>query len=574
MSGFDWLVLALTVCGVVGYGVYKTKGSATVESYLLGGNEAKWWTVGLSVMATQASAITFLSTPGQAYNDGMGFAQFYLMLPVAMVIICITFIPIFYKLKVYTAYEFLESRFDLKTRSLTSALFLIQRGLATGITIFAPAIILSSVVGWNLKITTIIIGVVALFYTVSGGTKAVHVTHKLQMVVIMLGLFVIFFILIAKMPDQYSFRETLQIANANDKLEVLDFGFSWKDRYNVWTSLAAVFLFLSYFGTDQSQVQRYISGQSIRASRIGLLMNGLLKVPLQFFILFLGVMVFIFFQFEKPPVFFNENTITKVNQTQYKDEFASIQEKFDLNYTERTKLHDSYIQSLNQGDEKESQVLKGLISANALKEKDIRQEAREVIKQSVPNAETNDKDYVFVNFILNYLPKGLVGLLLAVILFAAMSSTASELNALGSTTTIDIYKRNIYPGGDDKHYLVASKLMTFGWGVIAILFACFGNLAENLIQFVNIVGSVFYGSILGIFLAAFYFKFIKGNAIFFGAFIAEIIVIYVWYNYIHIEEVISFLWLNLIGCGLTLIFASIFSVFMDRNLSSVSELKQ
>jgi len=566
MSGFDWLVLGITVISIVGYGIYKTKGSDNIKSYLLGGNEAKWWTVGLSVMATQASAITFLSTPGQAYNDGMGFAQFYLMLPVAMVIICITFIPMFYKLKVYTAYEFLESRFDLKTRSLTAVLFLIQRGLATGITIYAPAIILSSIVGWNLQVTTIVIGLIALFYTVSGGTKAVHVTHKLQMIVILIGLFIICFILISKMPDEFTFRETLQIANANDKLEVLDFSFGWKDRYNVWTSLAAVFLFLSYFGTDQSQVQRYISGQSIRASRIGLLMNGLLKVPLQFFILFLGVLVFIFFQFEKPPVFFNENTIEKVLVSEQADDFKKVQEKFDVNYEKRTELHNQYISAQSSSNEEELNRIKNLIGANASTEKDIRNEAKSIIKQSVPGAETNDKDYVFINFILHYLPKGLVGLLIAVILFAAMSSTASELNALGSTTTIDIYKRSVNQTGSETHYLFASKAITFGWGVIAILFACFGNLAENLIQFVNIVGSIFYGSILGIFLVAFYMKFIKGNAIFYAALIAEIIVIYTWYNYIHVEERLSFLWLNLIGTGLTVILATLFSFVMDKKV--------
>jgi len=564
MSGIDWLVLGLTVISIVGYGIYKTKGSDNIKSYLLGGNEAKWWTVGLSVMATQASAITFLSTPGQAYNDGMGFAQFYLMLPVAMVIICITFIPMFYKLKVYTAYEFLESRFDIKTRSLTAGLFLIQRGLATGITIYAPAIILSSIVGWNLQVTTIVIGLIALFYTVSGGTKAVHVTHKLQMIVIMIGLFIICFILIAKMPDEFTFRETLQIANANDKLEVLDFSFGWKDRYNIWTSIAAVFLFLSYFGTDQSQVQRYISGQSIRASRIGLLMNGLLKVPLQFFILFLGVLVFIFFQFEKPPVFFNENTIEKVLQTDQASAFEKVQDKFDINYEKRTVLHNAYIDAQSSNNPTELNRIKDQISVNANTEKDIRDEAKAIIKQGVPGAETNDKDYVFINFILHYLPKGLVGLLIAVILFAAMSSTASELNALGSTTTIDIYKRSINNKGSEKHYLQASKMITFGWGVVAILFACFGNLAENLIQFVNIVGSIFYGSILGIFLAAFYMKFIKGNAIFYGALIAECLVIYVWYFYIYKEELLSFLWLNLIGTGATLILACLFSLAMDK----------
>jgi len=568
MSTIDWIVLSLTVFTIVSYGIYKTRGSKDVKSYLLGGNQAKWWTVGLSVMATQASAITFLSTPGQAYIDGMGFAQFYLMLPVAMIIICVTFIPIFYKLKVYTAYQFLENRFDLKTRSLTAALFLVQRGLATGITIYAPAIILSSIIGWNLQLTTMVIGLIAVLYTVSGGTKAVHVTHKLQMIVIFIGLIVIFFILMNSLPEQYEFKQMLQVANANDKLEVLDFNFDWKDRYNVWTSLAALFLFLSYFGTDQSQVQRYISGQSIRDSKLGLLMNGLLKVPLQFFILFLGVLVFLFFQFEKPPVFFNENTLEKVRASEQSEELATLQLAFDENYATRTQLHQDYITAKASGDQSQINNLQSSISANSLKEKEIRDQVKAVIKQAVPGAETNDKDYVFINFILNYLPKGLVGLLLAVILFAAMSSTSSELNALGSTTSVDIYRRSIITGAPEEHYLTASKWLTFMWGMVAIVFASFASLAENLIQFVNIVGSIFYGTILGIFLIAFYMKFIKRNAVFYGALIAEAIVIFIWYRYIYIEESISFLWLNIIGTMLCIIFATIFSFFMDRNDNS------
>ena len=565
MSLVDWIVLGTTVFLIVSYGIYKTSGSKDIKSYLLGGNEAKWWTVGLSVMATQASAITFLSTPGQAYNDGMGFAQFYLMLPVAMIIICVTFIPIFYKLKVYTAYQFLENRFDLKTRSLTASLFLIQRGLATGITIYAPAIILSSIIGWNLQLTTIVIGLIAVLYTVSGGTKAVHVTHKLQMIVIFTGLIVIFFILLNSLPDQYSFREMLQVANANEKLEVLDFNFDWKDRYNVWTSLAALFLFLSYFGTDQSQVQRYISGQSIRDSKLGLLMNGLLKVPLQFFILFLGVLVFLFFQFEKPPVFFNENTLIKVRASEQAPQLASLQTAFDNNYDARTELHAAYLEAKSKNNTTQIQSLQTSISMNTAEENRIRDEVKAIIKSTVPGAETNDKDYVFINYILNYLPKGLVGLLLAVILFAAMSSTSSELNALGSTTSVDIYKRSIVTAAPESHYLTASKWLTFMWGMIAILFASFASLAENLIQFVNIIGSIFYGTILGIFLIAFYMKFIKKNAVFYGALIAEIIVIYIWYNYIYVEEQMSFLWLNIIGCLLCIFLASILSIFMDRS---------
>ena len=566
MSGLDWLVLSCTTFMIVGYGIWKTRGSQDIEGYLLGGNEAKWWTVGLSVMATQASAITFLSTPGQAYNDGMGFAQFYLMLPVAMIIICITFIPIFYKLKVYTAYEFLENRFDLKTRSLTAVLFLVQRGLACGITIYAPALILSSILGWNLNLTTLIIGLIAIAYTVSGGTKAVHVTHKLQMSVIFVGLIIIFFLLLDYLPDNYSFGEILQIANANDKLEVIDFSFDWKDRYNIWTSLAAVFLFLSYFGTDQSQVQRYISGQSIRASRLGLIMNGMLKLPLQFFILFIGVLVFIFFQFSQPPVFFNEKVNEKMYASSYSEAYKQNEDSYRELFKTRTVIYQKYVDAIKEKDIEQSQNFESIIAESITKEKFHRDTAKDLIKKYDSSIETNDKDYVFINFILNHLPKGLVGLLLAVIFFAAMSSTASELNALGSTTSIDIYKRSIKQNESDSHYLKASKLLTLMWGIIAMLFATFGTLAENLIQFVNIIGSIFYGTILGIFLVAFYFKSIKANAIFYAALFAEICIILLWYNCIYKTEMFSFLWLNLIGCALTIMFAFGIKTFSKKTL--------
>lgn len=564
MSILDWGVLVCSTIAIVGYGIWKTRGSEDIDGYLLGGNEAKWWTVGLSVMATQASAITFLSTPGQAYNDGMGFAQFYLMLPVAMIIICITFIPMFYKLKVYTAYEFLESRFDLKTRSLTAFLFLVQRGLACGITIYAPALVLSSIMGWNLNLTTLIIGLIAIAYTVSGGTKAVHVTHKLQMTIIFIGLIIIFFLLLSYMPDDYSFREVLQIANANDKLEVIDTSFNWKDRYNIWTSLAAVFLFLSYFGTDQSQVQRYISGQSIRASRLGLIMNGMLKLPLQFFILFIGVLVFIFFQFTKPPIFFNDKVNEKIYASEHADEYQKTEAKLTTLFDERQALYAEYLNAKQSNNAQKIASVQATIQLSSDRENALRTEAKEIITAFDDTIETNDKDYIFLNFILNYLPKGLVGLLLAMIFFAAMSSTASELNALGSTTSIDIYKRSIHQNGTDAHYLKASKMLTLMWGVFAMLFAAFGTLAENLIQFVNIVGSVFYGTILGIFLVAFYMKWIKSNAVFYAAVLAELIVIYLWYNFIYVEEHFSFLWLNLIGTGLTVIFATVLSLFMDK----------
>ncbi len=538
----DWIVLTLTVSIIVGYGIWKTRGSQNIESYLLGDNEAKWWTVGLSVMATQASAITFLSTPGQAYHDGMGFAQFYLMLPVAMIIICIIFIPLYYKLKVYTAYEFLESRFDLKTRSLTAGLFLLQRGLACGITIYAPAIILSSVMDWDLKTTTVIIGLISIMYTMSGGTKAVHVTHKHQMVVILTSLFIIFFILLNLLTKDYSFSENLLIAKANAKLEVIDFEFNLDKRYNFWSSLAAIFLFLSYFGTDQSQVQRYISGRSIKESRLGLIMNGIMKVPLQFFILFLGVMVFLFYQTNRAPIFFNQQVVDVIEQSDQSGEFKKLEAEYDLLLDKRTLANKNLVMADRSGNEElKEQNVANVLSINK-EELDIRERVKGLIKRVDDKLESNDKDYVFISFILKYLPNGLIGLLLAVVLFAAMSSTSSELNALASTTTVDIYKRSINQKGSEAHYLNASKMLTLFWGIFAILFASFGTLYENLIQFVNIIGSIFYGTILGIFLLAFYFKKIQGNAAFVSGVVVQICIVI-----LYKMDIVPFLWLNMIG---------------------------
>ena len=389
MNGLDWGILILTIVTIVGYGIWKTRGSKDIHGYLLGGNEAKWWTIGLSVMATQASAITFLSTPGQAYIDGMGFAQFYLMLPVAMVIICITFIPLFYRLKVYTAYEFLEGRFDLKTRTLTSSLFLIQRGISAGITIYAPAIVLSTILGWHLKTTVILIGLIAILYTVSGGTKAVHVTHKHQMVVILCSLVVIFFILMSYITKDFSFVENLKIAKANNKLEVLDFSFDINERYNIWSSMAALFLFLSYFGTDQSQVQRYISGKSIKESRLGLIMNGIMKVPLQLFILFLGVMVFLFYQTHKAPIFFNQNVIEKV-QSQNGVELAELEQTYDALVNKRTETNANFISAVRANNTSEISQFSASINDLRQEELKIRDEVKALIKRTDSEEESND----------------------------------------------------------------------------------------------------------------------------------------------------------------------------------------
>ena len=541
----DWIVLLATLLFIVIYGSWKTRGSKNVKDFIKGGNEAKWWTIGLSVMATQASAITFLSTPGQAFHSGMGFVQFYFGLPIAMIIICMVFIPIYHKLKVYTAYEYLETRFDLKTRSLAAILFLIQRGLAAGITIFAPAIILSAVLGWDLLTLNIIIGVLVIIYTVSGGTKAVSVTQKQQMAIIFTGMFAAFFIILSYLPEEVTFAKAIEIAGASGKMEVLDFSFDLNNRYTVWTGfLGGTFLMLSYFGTDQSQVQRYLSGKSIRESQLGLLFNGFLKVPMQFFILLVGVMVFVFYQFNNSPLNFNPSATGAVKESGYAEDYGAL-EKSHLNLLEeKKKLQLQYAEHPDQielGDQiRELQKI----------EITYREEAKELILKADANQEVNDKDYVFIHFILNNLPRGLIGLLLAVILSAAMSSTASELNALAATTTMDLYKRNDHKKRDDMYYVSVTKWFTLAWGLLAILVASIANLFDNLIQLVNIIGSIFYGNILGIFLIAFFIRFVKGNAVFVGALITQLVIIWIYFM-----DVLPYLWLNLLGCVLVMLLA-------------------
>ncbi len=553
MQDIDWIVLSLTLLFIVLYGVWKTRGSKNVEDYIKGGNESKWWTIGLSVMATQASAITFLSTPGQAFHSGMGFVQFYFGLPIAMVIICLVFIPIYHKLKVYTAYEYLEGRFDQKTRTLTAILFLIQRGLAAGITIFAPAIILSAVLGWDLITLNIIIGALVIIYTVSGGTKAVSVTQKQQMAVIFAGMFVAFYLILQYLPDDITFTKALEIAGASDKMQVLDFSWDLNNRYTVWTGiLGGTFLMLSYFGTDQSQVQRYLSGKSLKESQLGLIFNGLLKVPMQFFILLVGVMVFVFYQFNPSPLNFNP----KAGEAIANSNLETIEQYVKLEEQHR------FIE-----ERKKALIFEGLTPENVAQiqefneqDKELKEEAKTIISKADAQVETNDKDYVFIHFILNNLPKGLIGLLLAVILSAAMSSTASELNALGGTTAIDLYKRNTTIEYSEEHYVKMSKWFTLGWGIMAILVACVANLFDNLIQLVNIIGSIFYGNVLGIFLLAFFIKFVKGNAVFIAAIITQVIIIAVWYI-----DWLPYLWLNALGCGLVMLLAILIQAFSKEN---------
>lgn len=564
MQQIDWIILCVTLSFIVIYGVYKTKGSKNVEDYILGNKQTNWWTVGISVMATQASAITFLSTPGQAYHDGMGFVQFYFGLPLAMVVICLTFIPIYNRLKVYTAYEYLEQRFDLKTRSLASILFMVQRGLGTGLTIYAPSIILSTLLGWNLTLLNIIIGILVIIYTFSGGTKAVNVTQKHQMFIIMSGMFITFFLILHLLPNEMTFSNAMHIAGANEKMNIVDFSFDPEMRYTLWSGIAGgFFLSLAYFGTDQSQVGRYLSGKSDKESQMGLIMNGFLKVPMQFFILLIGVMVFVFFQFNDVPLNFNPVNKQIIEKSQYADQYHELENQLNELTEEKKEYNLLYMDHLNQNYD--NPILRNKLVAISGKEKDLRDQAKDLISKADVKAETNDKDYVFLYFILNYLPKGLIGLLLAVILSAAMSSTASGLTALASTTAIDIYKRNLKQPKSDKHFVNATKYFTLLWGIIAILFACVGTLFENLIQLVNIIGSIFYGTVLGIFLVGFYSKYIKSTAIFYGAVISQCLIFYIYYL-----DVISFLWLNFIGAMLTIVVSLMIQLFQSKKNQQIA----
>jgi len=561
MHTIDWTILVAILAAIVGYGVWKSRGIHDTHSFLVGDKNLKWWTIGLSVMATQASAITFLSTPGQAYEEGMGFAQFYFGLPIAMVILCVFVLPILYRLNVFTAYEYLEQRFDVKTRTLTASLFLISRGLAAGITIFAPAIILSSILGWSLGITTLLIGILVVIYTVAGGSEAVSQTQKQQMIIILGGMVVAFFVIVSKLPQNVSLDNALQVAGKMDKLNVIDFKFDLKNKYNIWSALfGGTFLFLSYFGTDQSQVQRYLSGRTLTESRLGLLFNGLFKVPMQFMVLFVGLMVFMFYQFNPSPLHFNAADVEQIKSTTYAKTYESLEEDLAEVYElKKSAIHD-LVTNINAATPYEQETVK--VNGLMKQEKVLRDSVRTIIKainKQDPKSKMDheDGDYVFISFIMKHLPIGLIGLLLAVIFSAAMSTTASELNALATTSVIDIYKRFYKPEEEDQHYLRIAKLFTVLWGVIALSFAMFASLFDNLIEAVNIIGSLFYGTILGIFAIAFFFKKVNGNAVFKAALIGEVVVVTLFI--LDKNEVIDlpYLYLNMIGCVLVVLLANL-----------------
>jgi Na+/proline symporter len=565
MSPIDWSVLVFTLLSIILYGVWKSRGTKNIEGYLLADRQLPWYQVGFSVMATQASAITFLSAPGQAYSDGLRFVQFYFGLPLAMVVICVAFIPVFSKLNVYTAYEYLEKRFDNKTRSLTAFLFLLQRGLSTGITIYAPAIILSTILGVSITYTTLFMGAAVILYTVYGGTKAVSYTQMLQMTIIFAGLFFAGYMVVHLLPKEVGFLDALHIAGKMGKMNAIDTKFDWNNRYNLWSGIiGGFFLQLSYFGTDQSQVGRYLTGKSIAQSRIGLVMNGLIKIPMQFLILLIGILVFAFYQFHTPPVFFNKVEVESIRQSTYNSQYDSLQKVYSLKQEEKRLQINEYIRALHENDTAKEKSIGADLKISQAEADTIRKKTLALVRKNSGSEKTNDTDYVFLSFVMEYLPVGLVGLLIAIIFLAAMGSTASGLNSLASTTIVDFYKRFHQGEESESYYLAASRWVTVLWGVFCMVVAFFASrLGDNLIEVVNILGSFFYGTILGIFLVAFWMKQVKGTAVFFAALITEVFVIAAWYF-----NVMAFLWLNVLGCLLLMILAAGIQFLLSKNLTT------
>lgn len=561
MSQLDWIVLIITLTGIIAYGLYKSRTAKNMEGYFLSDRSMPWYLVLLSIMGTQASAITFLSAPGQAFTDGMRFVQYYFGLPIAMVILCITFVPLFNKVKVFTAYEFLEKRFDLKTRTFTSSLFLVSRGLSTGISIYAPSIILSSLLGWDIFWTNIVMGGLLIIYTVSGGAKAVAYTQQLQLIIIFIGMLIAGYLVVHYLPEGVGFTDALKVSGASGKLNVITTGisskgFDWKDRYNIISGIiGGFFLALSYFGTDQSQVGRYLTAKDNKESRIGLLMNGLVKVPMQFLILLLGAMLFTFYQFNNAPVFFNKAVATKAMETPYKDSLTNIEQRFNQQQVAQQQLSKIYIVDRQEN-------YKDSLRAGSAKLSAIRNEYKSVLTTALPAADNNDTNYIFLRFVVDFLPKGLIGLLIAIIFLAAWGSIAAALNSLASCTMVDFHARFSGSKYDNTNLeqcageYRASKYYTLAWGIFSIITAEFATGMGSLIEAVNVLGSLFYGVILGIFLVAFYLKKIGSNAVFIAAIIGELIVIAFFfldkYNIIGL----GFLWLNVVG-ALAVVFISL-----------------
>lgn len=560
MSLLDWFVLVGSLFFIAGYGIYKSRGQKNIQDYLKGDNSMPWFMVGLSIMATQASAITFLSGPGQAYTDGMRFVQYYFGLPMAMIILSVAFLPIYHKLKVYTAYEFLESRFDLKTRVLTSFLFLTQRGLASGLTLYAPALILSALLGWNIYWTNLFIGGIVIIYTVVGGSKAVSYTHLQQMSIIFIGMFLAGFMIVKLLPPDISMIDATKIAGKLGKMNIIDLEFDMSNKYNLWSGLiGGMFLALSYFGTDQSQVSRYISAKDLKESRMGLLMNGMIKVPMQFAILFIGVLLFVFYQFNQSPLFFNNNEISQLKASPLATELTVLETQHHDLFQKRKEEVSLLNQAIKSDNETAINLHTKAVNNIIQQEDKVRTDLNALMVKRSDKSETNDTNYVFLRFVLDYLPHGLIGLLIAVIFAASMQSKSAELNALASSSVVDIYKRMFNKNASDEHYLWVSKLGTALWGFYAVGVAMFANKLGSLIEAVNVLGSLFYGTILGVFLTAFFLKRVQGNAVFYSALLAESIVLYMYFF-----TNITFLWFNFIGAFLVMFFGLILQLFTGQ----------
>jgi Na+/proline symporter len=561
MRTLDWVVLAATLLSIVLYGLWKGRGTRSVQGYHLADRQMKWYVVAFSIMATQASAITFTSTPGLAYVDGMRFVQFYFGLPIAMVILSITAVPIFHRLGVYTAYEYLETRFDLKTRTLTSFIFLLQRGLAVGMTIYAPSIVLSVMLGWDIRVTSTIIGGGIIVYTVTGGVTSVSWTHFQQMFIILSGMVMALVVIIVSLPADVSLADALYVAGGLGRLNAVDFSFDLNDRYNFWSGLiGGMFVALAYFGTDQSQVQRYLTGQSVAQSRIGLLFNGMAKVPMQFGILFIGVMVFVFYQFERPPIFFNPVEVEKIRSSVYAEQFEVLERDYELAGREKREWLQEFLAAKTSGDEGRIDIARTSLRESQLYADSIRSEALRLIKAN--GQDDNDTNYIFLSFVMAYLPVGLVGLIFACIFAASMSSTSGELSALATCSVVDLYKRHVRGDASEKHYLVVSRISMVLWGIYAVLFAQYATKLGALVEAVNILGSLFYGTLLGIFLLAFYVKHVGGTAAFWAAFVGEAVVLYCFFF-----TSIAWLWYNVIGCGVVVLVAVLLQPLVQKKAS-------
>ncbi len=560
MSIIDWFILTFTLVFIVSYGIWKSRGTHTLSAYLLADKKLPWYHVGFSVMATQASAITFLSAPGQAYTDGMRFLQFYFGLPLAMIVICTTFIPIFKNLNVYTAYEYLEKRFDNKTRSLTAFLFLLQRGLSTGVTIYAPALVLSTILQLDITYTTLVTGSIVILYTVYGGTKAVSHTQLLQMAIIFAGLFSAAYMVVHLLPPNVGFIDALQIAGKMNKLNAIDFKFDLNNKYNVWSGLiGGFFLQLSYFGTDQSQVGRYLTGKSIAQSRLGLVFNGLVKIPMQFLILLIGTMVFTFYQFHEPPVFFNSVELNKIENSSYSSEYKTLENEYHVLHQQKQVHVNALVNAVQTDNEVVIAAERIYLNEADKKATVIKKSVTELMLKNNPKADVNDTNFIFLSFVMKFLPVGMVGLLIAIIFLASMGSTASGLNSLASTTVVDFYKRFAKEKATPRDYLAISRWITVAWGIFCICVAFYAGKLGNLIEAVNVLGSLFYGTILGIFLTAFFLKKVNGSAVFYAAILTEMFIVYAW-----LTDLTSFLWLNLIGVALVMSVSILVQLFLKE----------